>query len=316
MPLLGNPTAAVLYPGKLVFCRPIPYPWGARLYVIGHVLLAAAGMYALSRSWGVSRAGSGIAALGYGFGAPVLFQYCNVIFLVGAALDPARPARGRSLAAARAPLGAGGAGRRAGDAGARRRPAGGLPHGALRGGVFLGALRDGRRGRRGSWRSRRSASRGRRRWPGGWGRRRRPSRRPCSRPGGWPAWRSSSGRGSRGRRRLDGCSGWGRRGGWRSARGGAAGAGRGVRRAQHAGGRGGAARHLPVQRRAVSRPGAGLADVLRPLDAGGEPFLDLRAAADGPSPGLGAIDVPGRAVAGAGPGRLRGFARGRRGGGG
>ncbi len=29
VPLLGNPTAAVLYPGKLVFAV-LPYPWAAR----------------------------------------------------------------------------------------------------------------------------------------------------------------------------------------------------------------------------------------------------------------------------------------------
>lgn len=88
MPLLGNPTAAVLYPGKVAFCRPIPYAWGVRLYTIGHVLLAVAAMYALARSWGISRAGSGLSALSYGFGAPVLFQYSNIIFLVGAAWMP------------------------------------------------------------------------------------------------------------------------------------------------------------------------------------------------------------------------------------
>jgi hypothetical protein len=87
MPLLGNPTAAVLYPGKLIFA-PFSYPWGARLYVVAHTLLAVFGMYALLRSWGVSLTGSGLAALGYGFGAPILFQYCNIIFLVGAAWTP------------------------------------------------------------------------------------------------------------------------------------------------------------------------------------------------------------------------------------
>ena len=88
MPLLGNPTAAVLYPGKLAFARPFPYPWGMRLYIVGHLLLAVAAMYALTRSWGVGRAGSGLAALSYGFGMPVLFQCSNVIFLVGAAWMP------------------------------------------------------------------------------------------------------------------------------------------------------------------------------------------------------------------------------------
>src|SRR5947208_14500957 len=57
MPLLGNPTAAVLYPGKLIFAV-TPYPLGARLYVVGHTLLAFAAMFALVRSWGWSARGA------------------------------------------------------------------------------------------------------------------------------------------------------------------------------------------------------------------------------------------------------------------
>src|SRR4051812_41328596 len=87
MPLLGNPTAAVLYPGKLIYAL-LPYAWGARLYVVAHTALAFAGMLALMRTWGVSWVGSGLAALSYAFGAPILFQYCNIIFLVGAAWLP------------------------------------------------------------------------------------------------------------------------------------------------------------------------------------------------------------------------------------
>src|SRR5436190_746594 len=45
MPLLGNPSAAVLYPGKILYF--LPYAWGARLYVIAHILLAFAAMLAL-----------------------------------------------------------------------------------------------------------------------------------------------------------------------------------------------------------------------------------------------------------------------------
>jgi hypothetical protein len=86
-PLLGCPTAAVLYPGKLVFAL-VPFAWGMRLYVVGHTLLATLAMYAFARALGVGRVGSGLGALGYGFGAPVLFQHCNVIFLVGAAWAP------------------------------------------------------------------------------------------------------------------------------------------------------------------------------------------------------------------------------------
>jgi Bacterial membrane protein YfhO len=87
MPLMGNPTAAVLYPGKVLFAV-LPYAWGARLYVVTHVLLAAAAMLALLRHWGVSWTGSALGALAYAFGGPILFQYCNIIYLVGAAWVP------------------------------------------------------------------------------------------------------------------------------------------------------------------------------------------------------------------------------------
>src|SRR5262245_52453810 len=36
VPLLGNPTAVVLYPGKIVYAFS-SYAWGTRLYVIAHV---------------------------------------------------------------------------------------------------------------------------------------------------------------------------------------------------------------------------------------------------------------------------------------
>jgi hypothetical protein len=87
MPLLGNPTAAVLYPGKVVYAV-MPYPWAARLYIVAHSLLALGTMWFLVRSWETSPTGAAIAALSYAFGVPILFQYCNVIFLVGAAWLP------------------------------------------------------------------------------------------------------------------------------------------------------------------------------------------------------------------------------------
>jgi hypothetical protein len=87
MPLVGNPTAAVLYPGKLIYAV-LPYAWGARVYVVVHSLLAFVAMLILMRSWQVSWTGSGLSALAYTFGVPILFQYCNVIYLVGAAWLP------------------------------------------------------------------------------------------------------------------------------------------------------------------------------------------------------------------------------------
>src|SRR5947209_9938392 len=43
MPLLGNPTAAVLYPVKIIYGI-MPYPWAARMYILAHVALATGGM--------------------------------------------------------------------------------------------------------------------------------------------------------------------------------------------------------------------------------------------------------------------------------
>jgi hypothetical protein len=87
MPLLGNPTAAVLYPGKLIYGL-LPYPWAARVYILAHSALAFLAMLVLMRGWAVGWAGSGMAALCYAFGMPVLFQYSNVVYLVGAAWLP------------------------------------------------------------------------------------------------------------------------------------------------------------------------------------------------------------------------------------
>ena len=87
IPLLGYPMAAVLYPGKLVYAI-LPFPWAHRLYVVAHTVVAFVGMLALARSLGISGVGSCLGALSYAFGGPVLFQYCNVIYLVGAAWAP------------------------------------------------------------------------------------------------------------------------------------------------------------------------------------------------------------------------------------
>ena len=68
MPLLGNPVAAVLYPGKVLYA--LPYAWAARVYVIAHVVLACATMMVLLRSWRVSAIGSSLGAIAYAFGRP------------------------------------------------------------------------------------------------------------------------------------------------------------------------------------------------------------------------------------------------------
>ena len=88
MPLAGNATSSVFYPGTLVFLLPIAYAWTYKLYVMGHVLLAAWAAYRLARHWHGSMEAAGVAALSYAFSGNVLFQYCNVVFLVGAAWLP------------------------------------------------------------------------------------------------------------------------------------------------------------------------------------------------------------------------------------
>ncbi len=86
-PLLGNPAAAVLYPGKLVFAA-FPYAWAcANLHRDAH----SAGIRCDARApaiLGHQPLGSSHGALAYAFGAPILFQYCNVVYLVGAAWMP------------------------------------------------------------------------------------------------------------------------------------------------------------------------------------------------------------------------------------
>ena len=88
MPLAANPAASVFYPGKLIFALPLEFGWAYRLYVVGHVLLAAGGAYVLARRWKASTPAAGAGALSYAFCGNVLVQHANVVFLVGAAWLP------------------------------------------------------------------------------------------------------------------------------------------------------------------------------------------------------------------------------------
>ena len=126
MPLLGNPTAAVLYPGKVVFAV-LPYKWAARIYIVAHSVLAFAAMLILMRSWGISWAGCGCQCtqLHVRCTDPVsVLQY----HLPGRRrLASAGNSCRRSLGPAGPALGDPGAGGRSGNAGARWRPAVRLP---------------------------------------------------------------------------------------------------------------------------------------------------------------------------------------------
>ncbi len=88
MPLVGENTSSIFYPGKLIFALPLDYAQLYNSYIVAHVALAAWGGYLLARHWQVSTLAAGMAALSYAFSGSVLFQYCNVVFLVGAAWLP------------------------------------------------------------------------------------------------------------------------------------------------------------------------------------------------------------------------------------
>ncbi len=118
-PVAAEATSAVFYPGQLVFALPLPYSLKFNLYLLAHEVLAALGAFLLARHLltvralasrdrragenraGENRAGvasiataqlrllaAGLAGIGYAFSGAVLFQYCNVVFLVGAAWLP------------------------------------------------------------------------------------------------------------------------------------------------------------------------------------------------------------------------------------
>ncbi len=89
VPIAANPTSSVFYPGKLIFAIPgLDFTAAYNWYVIGHVLLAALGAYWLAVRFGASVLAAGACALSYAYSGNVLFQYCNVVFLVGAAWLP------------------------------------------------------------------------------------------------------------------------------------------------------------------------------------------------------------------------------------
>jgi hypothetical protein len=87
-PVVADATSSVFYPGKLLFALPISYDGCFNLYIVLHVLLAAGGIYVLARSWRARHAAAALAAIAYSCGGSVVFQYCNVVFLVGAAWLP------------------------------------------------------------------------------------------------------------------------------------------------------------------------------------------------------------------------------------
>lgn len=89
LPVVGDGSSSVFYPGKLIFlCRFLSYPSRYGIYLSIHVLIAAVGAYRFARTMKANQAGATLAAISYAFGGSVLFQVTNVIYLVSAAWLP------------------------------------------------------------------------------------------------------------------------------------------------------------------------------------------------------------------------------------
>jgi hypothetical protein len=89
VPALADATTGVFYPVSLVFALPLEYGTRYALYIVLHFLLAALTSYGFARRCGTSRLAAGTCSVSYAFGGFVLFQFCNLIYLVSAAWLPA-----------------------------------------------------------------------------------------------------------------------------------------------------------------------------------------------------------------------------------
>ena len=134
MPLLGNPSAAVLYPGKVVYGL-FPYPWAARFYVVGHVLLGVRGAMVAAAVVGRESGRCGTRGTGLRLrragGLPVLQHH----FPGRRSLGSMGFSRRRSDVAARKSLRDLGACPRAGHGNSRRRPADRVSDRGVRSGI-------------------------------------------------------------------------------------------------------------------------------------------------------------------------------------
>ncbi len=89
VPVIENTTTSVFYPGKAIFLlRALPYPSRFGIYLLFHSLLAAYGAFWCASVLRANRYGATLAAIAYSMSGAVLFQACNIVFLIGAAWLP------------------------------------------------------------------------------------------------------------------------------------------------------------------------------------------------------------------------------------
>ncbi len=89
MPVVGDGTSSIFYPGKLIFfCRFLEFPARYGIYLAIHIPIAATGTYWFARTLKANPTGATLAAFAFAFGGSVIFQVCNAIYLVSAAWLP------------------------------------------------------------------------------------------------------------------------------------------------------------------------------------------------------------------------------------
>jgi hypothetical protein len=87
-PLLADPTAAVLYPGQLIFALPLAFSTAFEWQIVGHVLLACLTSFVAARRLRLGHAAAVLASVSYALGGSIVFQYCNPPYLISAAWLP------------------------------------------------------------------------------------------------------------------------------------------------------------------------------------------------------------------------------------
>jgi len=88
VPLAGDPTSLAFYPGILLLFLGQSLGQVLNLFIVAHFLLGFFGSWKLARRWGAPPAGAALAGISYVFGGIVLFQYTNLVYLVGASWLP------------------------------------------------------------------------------------------------------------------------------------------------------------------------------------------------------------------------------------
>jgi len=87
-PLAADVTASAFYPAKMLFFLPMSYERQFVMYVIVHLMIGWWGTYRLARAWRISPGGAAVASISYVLSGHILFQYCNVVYLVSASWLP------------------------------------------------------------------------------------------------------------------------------------------------------------------------------------------------------------------------------------